>query len=268
MRLGETLLVLSFMFAAGSARAADASAEAARQHYNKAVQLYDLGHFEDAIGEFEKAYEIKQDPALLYNLAQSCRRLGNHKRALDLYKNFLRRMPQTPFRPDVEARIASLQKLVDEEAAGAQPKPGLAPPPVPSSPAPVAKEPVASPMATTPAAAAPAARGDGRGLRIAGWVTAGAGVVAVTGGVPFGLRARSMSERVTDAPVFQASDESAGKSAVTWQWVCYGVGAAALATGVVLLYLGSPGAAGSAPAVAVAPTLFPAGAGLVTGGTF
>jgi hypothetical protein len=273
MRLLGTVVALSLMLIAGSAHAADANAEVARQHYNKAVQLYDLGHFDDAIGEFEKAYEAKQDPVLLYNLAQSHRRLGNHKRALDLYKNFLRRMPETPLRAEVEARITSLQKLVDEDAARATQNPQLTTPLPPTGPAPAITAPAAAPVATAPAVAttassAPADVGDGRALRIAGWATAGAGVVAVAGGVLFGLRTRSMSDRVTDAPVFQASDETSGKDAVTLQWVCYGVGAAALATGGVLLYLGWPRTAGSAPAVAVAPTLLPAGAGVVTGGTF
>jgi tetratricopeptide (TPR) repeat protein len=265
MRLYGTLIVLSFVLAAGAAHAADGNAEAARQHYNKAVQLYDLGHFEEAIGEFEKAYESKQDPVLLYNLAQSYRRLGNHKQALDLYRNFLLRMPGTPYRTDVEARIASLQKLVAEEAAEAPPAPG--PAPAPSSTTPPVALPPAPLVATAPATTTPTGR-DGRGLRIAGWASAGAGVVAVTGGVLFGLRARSLSQRVTDAPIFQASDESSGKTAARMQWVCYGAGAALLATGAVLFFLGRPRAASASPAVAVAPALFPAGAGLVTEGTF
>jgi hypothetical protein len=273
MRLLGTVVAVWSMLIAGSAHAADVSVEVARQHYNKAVQLYDLGHFDDAIGEFEKAYEAKQDPVLLYNLAQSHRRLGKHKRALDLYKNFLRRMPETPFRAEVEARISSLQKLVDEDAARATQNPQLTAPPAAISSVPAIPAPAAAPVATAPAVASPASNasaevGDGRGLRIAGWATAGAGVVAVAGGVLFGLRARSMSDRVTDAPVFQASDESSGKDAVTFQWVCYGVGAAALATGGVLLYLAWPRTAVSARAVAVAPALYPAGAGVVTGGRF
>ncbi len=246
--------------------AADANVEAARQHYAKAVQFYDLGRFQEAIGEFEAAYAAKPDPALLYNLAQSARRLGDNKRAIDLYKNFLMHVPGTPKRAEVERRIEELQALVNQ-AAPSQPQP----PPGAALANPAFPSPAAGPVVV--AAAAPAApptnpsEAQGpRTLRIVGLSVAGVGAVGIVGGVVFGLRARSLGNQVSNAPVFVASDEQAGKNSEVLQWVCYGLGAAALATGSVLFYLG--GRASAPPRVAVAPMLLPAGAGLATGGTF
>jgi tetratricopeptide (TPR) repeat protein len=252
MRIFSTCLVI--VLAGSQAQAAVENVEVARQHYETAVQFYDLGRFEDAIREFESAYAAKQDPAFLYNLAQSFRRLGDSKRALELYKNFLLRMPETPKRAEVERRIESLQELVDQAAA----RNATAPQSVPAA--------TTSVVSPGPAANTAEKAEMPRTLRIAGLATAGAGILGIVGGVVFGLRARSLGNQVSNAPVFVSSDDEAGKESEVLQWVCYGVSAAALATGAVLFYLGRPD---TKPArVAVAPVLWPQGAGLVTGGTF
>src|SRR5213595_2135419 len=100
--------MVSLLLAPPAWAAPDGATAEAKQHYNKAIQYYDLGRFEEAAKEFEAAYELKQDPTLLYNLAQAYRRMGSGKRALELYKNFLRKVPETPLREEVEARIAAL----------------------------------------------------------------------------------------------------------------------------------------------------------------
>ena len=48
--------------------------EQARQHYKKASQLYDVGRWDDALAEYEQAYTLREDPSLLFNMAQTCRR--------------------------------------------------------------------------------------------------------------------------------------------------------------------------------------------------
>jgi tetratricopeptide (TPR) repeat protein len=89
--------------------------EAARGHFRKGKTYFDLQRYRDAAREYEAAYEAKNDPALLYNIAQSYRLAGEHSSALGAYKAFLRNMPGAPNRAEVEKRIADLQALVDEE---------------------------------------------------------------------------------------------------------------------------------------------------------
>ena len=50
-----------------------AQAPSAAEHYTRGSSFYDLGKYSEAITEFEMAYQIKQDPALIYNIAQAKR---------------------------------------------------------------------------------------------------------------------------------------------------------------------------------------------------
>ena len=143
---------------ASPARGDESATEQARQHYVTGTQQYDLGHWDDSIREFEKAYELRPDPSFLYNLAQAYRRKGDTKRALDLYRNYLAKVPKTPQRAEIEERIKSLQKQI-EEGASAKPAPSAlaptVPPPVPP-PGPAAVPAPAEAPTTSPPQASPA----------------------------------------------------------------------------------------------------------------
>ena len=115
-------LLLVLVVALGTVAQAQAPAtkpaddvEAARLHFRKGKTYFDLQRYRDAAHEYEAAYEAKNDPALLYNIAQSYRLAGEHLSALGAYKAFLRNMPGAPNRAEVDRRIADLQALVDEE---------------------------------------------------------------------------------------------------------------------------------------------------------
>ena len=84
----------------------------ARVHYDKATGAYALGRYGDAAAEFEQAFTLKPDPALLYNAAQAYRLAGNRDRALQLYKSYLRVYGRrAEHAPDVEWHIAELEKV-------------------------------------------------------------------------------------------------------------------------------------------------------------
>jgi tetratricopeptide (TPR) repeat protein len=287
--------------------AADTATEEAKQHFLKGQQLFDVGRWDEAAEAFEKAYSMKGDPTFIYNMAQAYRRKGDAKRALDLYKNYLIKAPKAAQRPEVEERIRVLQKQVEEtdyqtrSAAQNAPAPVVVPPPAPSpapaapAPTPVAAPapapapaPSAAPTAVNPSAAPlPAAPSDGypgqpsvvqaeaapppvaapgRGLRVAGVVLGISGVALVGAGIFFGAEAKSYSDRVETASLFNPNFEDRGKLYETLQWVGYGVGAGLVATGAVLYGLGV--VAAKSPAVALAPTVFPGGAGLSAQGVF
>lgn len=167
-RLLPFLLWTVVAAAPSSASAGDSSKDRARQHYRKATQLYDIGRWDEAIAEYEKAYALHEDPSLLFNMAQTCRRKGDLKRALDLYKNYLVKEPESPLRGEVEDRIRTLKAQVEqgEQSNEAQKPAAVAPPalvPVPPvvvpapGPAPGARPALApAPAAVQPLTAAPA----------------------------------------------------------------------------------------------------------------
>jgi tetratricopeptide (TPR) repeat protein len=120
--LSRLILLCLFLFAPVPAHADD-DINAARDHYQRGKRAYDVGRFEEAAREYERAYQLKDDPALLYNLGQA-HRLANHpSQALIAYKAYLRNVPETPYRSEVEARIRELQALVDAQAHQQQQKP-------------------------------------------------------------------------------------------------------------------------------------------------
>ena len=146
------LLATAVLALASPARGDDSATEQARQHYQTGTQQYDLGHWDDAIREYEKGYELRPDPTFLFNLAQAYRRKGDNQRALDLYRNYLAKIPKSPKRAEIEERIESLQKQIDEAAAARAAPPALGPTvPPPANPA-VVPVPTEAPAASPPQA--------------------------------------------------------------------------------------------------------------------
>jgi tetratricopeptide (TPR) repeat protein len=117
MRTTLISALVGLLLAVAPARARGADAMTAREHFEKGTTLYDLGQFRDAAREYEAAYKLKSDPALLYNIGQAYRFAGDAQGALLAYRAYLRRVPDAGNRREVEAHIAKLQRLVDEQRA-------------------------------------------------------------------------------------------------------------------------------------------------------
>jgi tetratricopeptide (TPR) repeat protein len=86
----------------------------AKEHYEKATRFYDVGKYGEAIAEYEQAYLLIDDPALLFNIGQAYRLWDRPEEAIRSYKNYLRRRPQASNRSDVERKIADLDRVVEE----------------------------------------------------------------------------------------------------------------------------------------------------------
>ncbi len=104
------------LLTSGVARAEDPDAAAARQHYKAATGHFAVGEFDAAATEYESAYKLHQDPALLFNAAQSRRLAGQNQKALVLYKNFLHLYPTSPNVPAVREQIDKLQEAIAAES--------------------------------------------------------------------------------------------------------------------------------------------------------
>ena len=97
------VIAVFFVLSAGAARGADH--ESARDHYMKGTRAYELGLYDEAVAEYMAAYKIKDDPALLFNLAQA-HRLANHPaEALRFYRTYLAKVPTAANRTEVEAKM-------------------------------------------------------------------------------------------------------------------------------------------------------------------
>jgi hypothetical protein len=107
-----------------------------------------------------------------------------------------------------------------------------------------------------------------RYLRLAGVVCASAGLVSLGAGVYYWTRATSLSDSANRATVYNQADYDDGKHAETMQWIFYGVGAAAVATGAGLYANGKWFLAPKKASVSLAPMVMPGRAGLAAVGTF
>jgi len=298
------VLMIGAWSPASFAGAADTAKEEAKQHFLKGQQFFDVGRWDDAASEFEQAYALKNDPIFIYNMAQAYRRKGETKRALELYKNFLIKAPNTPKRAEVEERIAALQDQIEQAdraskgaaaapvyppapAAEMAPPPNAFPPPAAgtapaAAPAPLpepvpalAPVPAQLPAAISapapiyvqaPTAPPPPTSPPGRGLRVTGIVLGVAGVAVVGAGFFFSLETDDYNNTVQTSSTYQPNLDDRGKLYNTLQWVGYGVGGGLVATGAILYAIGASSA--KSGAVAVAPTLLPGGAGLGAQGAF
>jgi tetratricopeptide (TPR) repeat protein len=124
-------LVAALSLMLSPARADDT--QSARAHYTRGTKLYDLGRYLEAAKEYETTYEIKDDPAILFNIGQAYRLGHKPADAIRAYKSFLRRAPEAPQRAVVEGYIREMQAAIERAPA----------------PPPTTETPVAPPAATT-----------------------------------------------------------------------------------------------------------------------
>jgi tetratricopeptide (TPR) repeat protein len=203
--------------------------------YNTGQVAYDAKRYDDALGAWERSYQLSRLPALLFNIAQAHRlraRPGDCTMASEAYRNFIKLDPQSPQRGVAEGFLAELGPCADAEARGAPPPVGPTQPPPPQT------------------------DHGGAGKRIASYVVGGGSLIFVAAGIYFGGQADSLGKEVTMQCARScnftdiAAKDADGRAAARNQWIAYGIGGAGLAVAGVLFYLGSRE---HAPAVAIAP---------------
>ena len=190
----------------------------AEEHLEAAAVAFDAGDYDTAVAQFEEAYSRSGDPACLFNIGRVHEEAGELEAALARYEEFV-------VEPGVELgnramaneRIGVLREIL---ATRREPEASVPPPTVVQ---PADRQPAS---AVTPS---------GRGLIIAGSVTAGVGAVAViVGGVFQSLSARSASG-VNSAPSRERRDELVADAVRQAT-----VGDATLISGAVLVAAGVP----------------------------
>jgi hypothetical protein len=110
----------------------------------KAARAFDLGHYQEAIEGFSRAYELSGKSSLLFDIAEAHRALGQSATAIRMYENYLRRDPNAQRRELTERRIRELE-------SGHGPKLNEQPPPTSLGPAPIAPPPRSAAVVVRPA---------------------------------------------------------------------------------------------------------------------
>ncbi|MGZ3426194.1 MAG: tetratricopeptide repeat protein [Polyangia bacterium] len=235
-------LVLATTTLPSLAHAQDAS-RVAMDHYRRGTRAYDLGHFLEAAAEYEKAYEAKENPALLYNLGQAYRGAGEHQKALNAYRAYLRNAPDATNREEVTHFIEALRHTIEVQKATTEkppvgtlpaPQPTVTPPPPPTAivaPPPPPRAPDLHELAV------------GKKLRMAGIAVGAVGVGSlVAGGVFAGLTANinhQLNQPSASMPTYNKSLESRGRTDQALETAFFVVGGAAVAASVATLVIGT-----------------------------
>ena len=72
-------------------------------------RLVRLGRYEEAVAAFRRAYELKADARLLYDIAECYREVGAVDQALFYYERYLAGWPDAFDRDEVEKKVAALE---------------------------------------------------------------------------------------------------------------------------------------------------------------
>jgi len=192
------LIVACVVLAAAPVRADDARDAEARRLYEEGKDAFVRHEWNLSYLRFRDAYMISQLPALLFNMASALKEDGRPGESAENLRSYLRVVPGTPDRAEIEQRILTLEEAqrildrehkhsADEEAArraAERPPVIVAPPPPPRvdlTPPPIAAPRSSPPISIEREAAARARRkkiGLAIGLSIGGALVI-VGVVAI-----------------------------------------------------------------------------------------
>jgi len=104
--LAVCVLLLAFVRAA---HAEDPSERAAKRHYDRGQKLFNLQKFDEALDQFQKAFDAKPIPGFLFNIGQCHRNLGDYDAAIFSFKRYLKLDPEAENREQVEELIDELE---------------------------------------------------------------------------------------------------------------------------------------------------------------
>jgi tetratricopeptide (TPR) repeat protein len=276
MMMRKLAILGIFMMAASALakEAPNADLEKARAHFKSAEGLFRSGAYDRAIDEYQAAHALAPRPGLLYNIGAAYRKkaettgsIDDKKQAVEYYRKYLEADPGGKATADANGYIVALTEEIAaaSPAAPAEPEPvspRVEPRPVTPPPPP----PLTAPPPPPPEPAAPPAESRTSALRIAGIATAGVGVALVATGVYFGLKSKSISDEIDGLhDHWDQGLYDSGQSAQRNAYIFVGVGAAALAGGAVMYFLGHRD---DSPAVSVRPSVTPLGGAVVLSGRF
>jgi tetratricopeptide (TPR) repeat protein len=214
----------------------------------------------------------------LFNQGRCFEQNGRYEEAIVRFREYQRKNADAGREPDAQAdeHIADCQALLGRGKAPAVAMPAAAsvPAPVPAPPVILQPSPEPPPIAqvapqlqATAELTQPTPASSRAGMRIAGVATMVVGLAGIATGVLLNIKANGMANDLeASSSSYSRNKESSRASDETFGWVGYGIGAACLASGAVLYYLGR--SQGQHTQVALVPAVVPGQVGAVLQGAF
>src|SRR5262245_19007672 len=109
------IMCLAVAVPSRTASADDPATRAARRHFERGEKLFALGKFDEALEEYQSAFDAKPLPGFLYNIGQCYRNLNDLDQAIFSFKKYLKLDPEATNREAVEQLITELE---DKKAKG------------------------------------------------------------------------------------------------------------------------------------------------------
>ncbi|MFO0681348.1 MAG: tetratricopeptide repeat protein [Sandaracinus sp.] len=112
------LVALTFTPRTAHAQEASATDTEARLHFEAARSHFERGAYEEALREFQAAYELSHRADLLYNLYLCAERIGELDQAIDYLDRYLHEgAPAADLRTQLEARLVNMHERRDARQA-------------------------------------------------------------------------------------------------------------------------------------------------------
>jgi tetratricopeptide (TPR) repeat protein len=264
MRSLNLMVVATLLLALSEARAEDK--ESRERAARKACLTGDATKGTEILADL---YIDTRNPVYIYNQGRCFEQSNRYDEAIARFREYLRtatsateeeRLDAGKHIADSEALLARMRAAeVATQAGSPAPAPAVPNEP-PPSPVAAQLEPVV--VATQAPSAKPSPAGGG--LRTAGVVTAAVGGAALIAGVVMNIKVNSTIDDLHRH--YDKNTESSGKTYKTLSQVGYGVGAALVAGGALLYYLGMRARDGAS--VALLPSIAPGLAGVNLEGAF
>ncbi len=217
-----------------------------------------------AIETYQKAYAITPLPTLLSNIGAEYQLATKPVEALKYFCLYLDKDPAGPLATYATGQAKLLQSQLTNTAVDDA---SVCKPPTAETKAP---EPVPTPTPEPTPPAAVTTSDPGKGLKTAGLVTAGIGVVSLGLGVYFGVKAKSISDDITNNNATWRDDihayQDEGQRDEYLQIAFLAAGGALAITGTYLYLKGRNKTASEA--VTVQPTMMSGGGGVSFSGSF
>lgn len=214
------------------ARAEESSPSAiseAGKHFQRGVTMYNEADYRAALVEFQRAYEVAPNPAVLYNIGQTYYQLQNYAAALVALGRYLTEAGLTaPHRSEVEQTIDTLQSRVGKIAVATS-LPGYD---VTVDDEPVGKTPLDQPVLVSIGRRKITALRDGRPAATQFVDIAAGDTVKLT--LPVGEAAAAV--RLPPPPTSPPPPKPGRSAITTWWYITGGLGAIALGTGAAAFF--------------------------------
>lgn len=226
-RVASALVIAAAIAAHAAPARADDKARAA-ELYELGSRLFAAEQYAEAARLFAESYQLDALPAALFNQARCLEESGQTEKAAGAFRAYLEADPDGPGATEAEARLLALERALEQrrerEAAKERAR---------REAAERARQARATKMVEVDR---------GRTLRLAGYITAGAGVAATITGVIFGARAsRLAGDLETPREQWTDADVDAFNSGVFAERMQIGLligGGVAIITGAVLATIG------------------------------